>query len=267
MLPKYKNWHFKFALLLLVLSLILYIIHFLVFRDPHHIFVFLLEDIAFIPIHVLLITLIIEKIMNERDKQATFSKLNLVVGAFFNEVGTPLLTKFMTFDQQPEQVKKELVIGMKWSDAQFFAARKNIAELDYQMESRQGELADLRDFLAAKRGFMLALLENPSLTEYESFSDLLLAVFHVNDELVQRENLQDLPDSDLDHISVDLERAYRRLLFEWLRHMNHIKRNYPYLYSLAVRTNPFDPKASPIVLPENCIEEPVTVEEPKKEDP
>lgn len=29
--------------------------------------------------------------------------------------------------------------------------------------------------------------------------------------------------------------------------MKHLKESYPYLFSLAVRTNPFDPAASPVV--------------------
>jgi len=33
----------------------------------------------------------------------------------------------------------------------------------------------------------------------------------------------------------------------WLIYVEHLKRNYPYLFSLAVRTNPFDSEASPVV--------------------
>ena len=34
------------------------------------------------------------------------------------------------------------------------------------------------------------------------------------------------------------------LIKEWLVYLQHLKREYPYLFSLAVRTNPFDPGAS-----------------------
>jgi len=37
----------------------------------------------------------------------------------------------------------------------------------------------------------------------------------------------------------------QRVLFGLLlAHMEHLKNEYPYLFSLAVRTNPFDPNAS-----------------------
>ena len=38
-------------------------------------------------------------------------------------------------------------------------------------------------------------------------------------------------------------RAYGRLLGEYLLYVRHLKADYPYLYSFAARTNPFDPDA------------------------
>jgi hypothetical protein len=42
---------------------------------------------------------------------------------------------------------------------------------------------------------------------------------------------------------VDIRRAYHLLLREWLGYMAHLHADYPYLFSLAVRTNPFNPAA------------------------
>ena len=44
---------------------------------------------------------------------------------------------------------------------------------------------------------------------------------------------------------MDLKRAYTRLIKEWLAYLGHLNQNYSYLFSLALRTNPFDPAASP----------------------
>jgi hypothetical protein len=56
-----------------------------------------------------------------------------------------------------------------------------------------------------------------------------------------------LPKSDIEHIAGDIKRAYVLLVNEWLDYMMYLKDNYPYLYSLAMRTNPFDKNASPVV--------------------
>jgi hypothetical protein len=94
---------------------------------------------------------------------------------------------------------------------------------------------------------MLRLLENPTLMEHELFTDLLLAVFHLTQELTHRKKVTDLPATDQAHLAGDVKRIYGLLVYEWLDYLHYLKLNYPYLFSLAIRTNPFDEKASPIV--------------------
>jgi hypothetical protein len=72
-------------------------------------------------------------------------------------------------------------------------------------------------------------------------------VFHLTEELASREDLKKLPHTDYDHLAGDIKRAYVLLVHEWLDYMEHLKDNYPYLFSLAMRTNPFDQDASVIV--------------------
>ena len=83
-----------FGLLLILLSILFYSLHYAIFRDLHHIFLYLIGDIAFVFIEVLIVTLILHHILSEREKQAMLKKLNMVIGAFFSEVGTPLLKFF-----------------------------------------------------------------------------------------------------------------------------------------------------------------------------
>ncbi|HUO77263.1 MAG TPA: hypothetical protein VMU21_06765, partial [Thermodesulfovibrionales bacterium] len=82
---------------------------------------------------------------------------------------------------------------------------------------------------------------------HESFTELLLAVFHLVEELVVREDVTSLPDADRHHIAGDIKRAYILLVQQWLEYMGHLRDHYPYLFSLAIRINPFDENASPIV--------------------
>jgi hypothetical protein len=74
-----------------------------------------------------------------------------------------------------------------------------------------------------------------------------MAVSHLTEELLARNGLADLPESDVRHLAGDVDRVYGQLAREWLAYLRHLKRDYPYLFSLAVRTNPFDASASPIV--------------------
>jgi hypothetical protein len=115
---------------------------------------------------------------------------------------------------------------------------------EHAIDSRSGNLEGLRSFIVDKRAFLLRLLENPNLLEHEEFTELLWAVFHLAEELSYRASVTDLAETDYKHLSGDITRAYRLLIREWLSHMEHLKNDYPYLFSLAVRINPFDPNSS-----------------------
>jgi len=232
------------GLLLVLLSVFVYSMHYAVFRDAHHIFIYLLGDVGFLFIEVLLVTLIIHQILGEREKRAMLRKLNMVIGAFFSEVGTPLLAYFRDFDRNAGAIATELKVDGRWSPERFKQMRVTLAQHEYQIDSQAGDLAGLQEFIVKQRPCLLRLLENPNLLEHESFTELLWAVFHLADELSHRSSVADLPATDQQHLSLDIERAGSLLTREWLSHMEHLKSDYPYLFSLAVRTNPFDPAAS-----------------------
>ena len=232
---------------LIVLSIVFYLLHYAIFRDPHHILIYLIGDIAFVFIEVLLVTLIIHQLLNMREKRTRLEKLNMVIGAFFSEVGTRLVAYFSDFDPRLDKIRKELVVNNDWSEQEFSRVSKRLKNYEYGVEIHKLELEDLANFLMGKRDFLLRLLENPTLLEHESFTELLRAIFHLTEELANREGLRKLPDTDYHHIAGDIKRAYVLLVHQWLDYMKHLKDNYPYLFSLAMRVNPFDQDASPIV--------------------
>ncbi len=89
----------------------------------------------------------------------------------------------------------------------------------------------------------MRLIENPNLLEHENFTQLLRAVFHLAEELSYRDDLESTPEADLRHLAGDIERVYGLIVREWVLYMIFLKRNFPFLFSLAVRTNPLDRNA------------------------
>jgi hypothetical protein len=241
------NWQILLGLSLIALSAFFYLIHYAIFKDAHHIFIYMLGDIAFVPIEVLLVTLIIHRLLSVREKRSMLKKLNMVIGAFFSEVGTRLLHSFYDFDIHADIIRKDLIVRKAWSAKDFSRALKHLKKHDYRVNSKKGDLDDLKRFIMGKRDFLLGLLENPNLLEHESFTELLWAVFHLTEELNFRKDVKKLINTDYDHISGDIKRAYILLISEWITYMRHLQTDYPYLFSLAIRTNPFDPHASPEV--------------------
>ena len=244
---KRLDWQVRLGIVLVIFSVLVYYVHYLIFRDPHHIFIYLIGDIAFVFFEVLLVTLIIHRVLGEREKRNRLVKLNMVIGIFFSEIGTELLTYFSDFDPKLDEIRKELIVTTQWTEKEFKKVNQRLKNRDYDITIQKVNLEDLRTFLKSKRDFLLRLLENPNLLEHEKFTELLQAVFHFTEELEERTDLDALPDTDIMHLSYDIKRAYGHLVHQWLDYMKHLKSNYPYLFSLAIRINPFDKKASPIV--------------------
>ena len=140
---KRSRWRLLLGVTLIGVSILFYLLHYLIFRDARHIFICLIGDIAFLFIQVLLVTLIIDEVPSFRERR------------------------------------------------------------------------------------------------------LLMAVFHLTEELEARSDVSALSGEDKLHIAGDMKRVYGLLTAEWFDCMRHLRDNYPYLFSFAIRTNPFDPEAVP----------------------
>ena len=232
------------GLALIALSALFYLLHYMIFRDARHIFIYLIGDIAFVFIEVLLVTLVVHGLLTYREKKALLKKLNMVIGAFFSEVGTDLIKFIKKLDPDSAKISKDLIVTKEWSDKEFAKIRRLAVSHAGNINLDSFDLNDMRNFLIKKREFLLSLLGNPNLLEHESFTNLLWAVFHLMEELLNRGDLKNLPDKDREHLSGDIKRVRGLIITEWLNYMSHLSKDYPYLFSLAMRTNPFDANAS-----------------------
>ena len=237
------HWQIVFGTVLISLSAFFYSIHYLIFKDSHDIFFYLLHDIAFVPIEILMVTLIVDGLLRNREKRTLLNKMNMLIGAFYSEAGAELLSSCAALDPRIGEFRRSLIVDNEWSDTKFAAVRTILLDHQYTVDSGGAGLEKLKDLLVSKRNFFLSLLANPNLLEHESFTEVLWAVFHLTEELAKRKDVRNLPQKDREHIEGDIKRVYKAATQEWLAYMNHLKKSYPYLFSLAVRTNPFNPDA------------------------
>jgi hypothetical protein len=242
------RWKLIIATGLILLSLVLFTAHYLIFHDEHHLSIFFVGDLAFIPIEVLIVTLIIDQLLESREKQRKMEKLNMVIGTFFSSFGTPLLARLTGADERIGPVKQRLVVTASWNTAMFKDMQKCLDDYSCGISFARIDLEDFRRFLIDHEEFLLRLVENPMVFEHESFTDLILALNHLTEEMKARGDLSALPPPDKNHLTSDIQRAYTRLIHEWISYMEYLKNHYPYLFSLAMRKNPFDDSASVIVM-------------------
>ncbi len=187
-----------------------------------------------------------ELALSRREKQVRMRKLNMVIGVFFSELGTRLIRDFSGADPNFEEIRRGMIVTDNWTHEDFLSVNGHLRAFKFGIKISNSDLVPFKELLLAKREFLVRLLENPILLDHESFTDLLRAVFHLTEELAFREIPSDLPPADRAHIAGDMTRAYHLLVHQWLDYMEYLKVNYPYLFSLAMRTNPFDRQASPV---------------------
>ncbi len=237
------GWTHKLTLALAAVSAAIYGVNYLIFRDTGYMMRLFFGQLGFLPLSVIIVTLVINQLLANQARQARLHKMNMVIGAFFSEVGVPLLKTFLTFDREGEAIRRGFAGITQWSAADFTRVGGILAAHRYRVNARAGDLASLRSFLIDKRDFLLRLLENPILLEHEVFTDLLWAVCHLGEELGYRKDVTRISPADLEHLAGDLQRAYRLLATEWLDYLHYLQRVYPYLFSLAARINPLNPRA------------------------
>lgn len=238
----------KVVLILLALvSSLLYLLDYQLLGSFREITVSFLGNLAFLPVYVIFVTLMIEQIMRERERQTIMRKLNMVIGVFFSEVGNQLLRELSSAVVMCDTLREKLQVSGQWRIGDFQQALTFLQTHELRIDSSCCDLERLKSFLMAKRGFLVSLLENQNLLEHEQFTDLLWSVFHLAEELEARPGFDSMPGSDSEHINGDIKRAFGYLSREWVMYMGHLRQDYPYLFSLAVRMNPMLEKADPIV--------------------
>ena len=181
-----------------------------------------------------------EGLLSRRDRGVRTCKCHMLTALFFSEIGDHTLELMRQFASGMGRLPDELVGKDTWTRQELLAVSEWLGDETLTIDARTADLAEVRTFLDAKTSLLVRLLENPALLEEEVLSELLRAIFHLRDELAHRKSLTGLPEADYDHLSADMGRVYALLLPAWATHVEYLRQHYPYLFSLAVRANPFE---------------------------
>jgi voltage-gated potassium channel len=127
-----------------------------------------------------------ELFLARREREARIQKLNLIIGAFFSEMGIDLLARLTAASKFKKELLKSLQVDHHCSPKDFRLAHQMVEHAELDVEISKEDWPEWRRFLRGKGDFLLRLLENPSLLEHEDFSHLLRSIFHFREELLHR---------------------------------------------------------------------------------
>jgi voltage-gated potassium channel len=194
-----------------------------------------------------IVTTVTQMLIQRGQSHIRRHRLNMLIGVFYTEIGNELLRMVTRFDPEIDSIRQEFMVHNEYTEVEFNQLRRRLHRYDFTVASEQIDLNLLFEFLSEKGDLLIRELENPDLIEHEYFTELLWAVVHLRDELLARESLTGLPESDMAHLANDVIRIYRLITLQWISYMQYLKGAYPFLFSLALRTNPFVEKPSAIV--------------------
>jgi hypothetical protein len=223
--------HYLFvSFILILLSFVMFFIHYLIFGQLENTIYYSLMSLCFIPINILAVTLVFEKLVERRAKLERLSKLNMLVGLFFSDVGFTLLEIIVAGDEKIQSLKLNFT-DLKVSDNKLKAH-------DHVINFEKINYPKLEKLVIKSRDILSSLISNENILEHETFSDLLMALMHLRDEILFLQ-YKELTKDDSIHIKGDICRVYKALTAQWINYLAHLKQFYPYQYSGAIKFNPF----------------------------
>ncbi len=235
------KWELKISIVLLLSSIFFYAVNYLTFHDTGFIEKYILAQLGFLPISVLLVSIVLNSLMVRRTKKERQTKLNIVIGSFFGEVGKDLLRYLSKYDIKPEELAREVISLSSMSVGDIKNLEDEMKTRKFQLKVRNMNLYELRKFLIENKEFIVNILDNPVILEHETFTDLLWNVLHVTEELKRIINFDNISEDDYEDIKGDLEKLYFLLSYEWVKYVRYLHDAYPHIFQYEARTAPFIP--------------------------
>lgn len=219
------------SFILIFLSFIMFFLHYLAFGQLENTLYYSLMSLCFIPINILAVTLVFEKLVERRARFERISKLNMLVGLFFSEIGFVLLKLIVAGDEKIHALELDFS-DLKTSDIK-------LKSHDHKLNFQKINYHELKKLVMESKDILSNLISNENLLEHETFSDLLMALMHLRDEIIFIKHKEQLSKEDCIHIEGDLIRVYKALTLQWINYLSHLKQFYPYQYNGAIKFNPF----------------------------
>ena len=229
----------QIVVLLICTSAVLYVLHYLIFRDLHHIGIFFLHDLAGMPLEVILVTLFFDKIIEKAHEEENQSKLSIIETLFFNESGGNMLRYLSTFDPNFSLLSDILAVRMDWKSIDYQSAKIHLEDYSFRLDVEKVDFFGLHYHLDERHAYYRNILENPALTQSSEFTEMVMKIYLMWEELDCRTDLYNLDLHEKHYLGELLTEIYQELVEYWLDNAyNHSIHNRPRLHRL-IETSPF----------------------------
>lgn len=224
------RYYFIISFILIALSSIMFFIHYLIFGQALNTAYYSLMNLCFIPINSLVVTIMLEKLIDYRAKKDRIEKINMLVGIFFTEVGGKLMHLIIDSDKDA----KNYITNFE----DLNKIKKCLYEYNYKVDMNYIDLCAIKNILVEHNNLFVTLISNESILQHQIFTDLLMSVIHLRDEIIFMEKDKE-SGFNTNHLENDVIRVYKNISIQWIFYLEYLSKSYPFLYNNAIRVNPF----------------------------
>ncbi len=236
------RWETKIGIVLIFSSFFFYFLNYLTFHDTTFIEKYILVQLGFLPISVLLVSIVLNSLMVRKERRERMEKLNIVIGSFFAEIGKDLLRYLSKYDERIENLMHHIE-SLRKNVEDFPSLKRAVEGRKYKIVIERMNLYEFRKYLLDNKEFVVNLLDNPVIIEHETFTDLLWNLLYVTERLKRTIDFENMCPEDRKSLKMDMERLYRLLAYEWVSYVHYLRGNYPHIFLYEINSNPFVPHA------------------------
>lgn len=218
------------ALGLVGLSLLLYGFSYWLFGDLDLIRKYFMLHLAFLPVHALVLTVILEELLNFRERASRRHRLDTYLGVFFRRMGIDLYLRLVSLMENREELESIILVHPRWTHRDFREAHRRLARLQPRMQPDPQGMRALMDFLLANESEILEMTRNPYLWEFDNFYRMVVAFFHFLEQTRFRDQPTLASPWLLGHLAEEAGRTLLMLMHIWLGYLEQLKKDHPALF-------------------------------------
>lgn len=221
------------------IAIALYVSHYIIFGEIRATISGLILSLAYVPIGVIFNVLILDRIFKKSNEIRLERRINIIIGSFFHEIGNDLINYIVAGDENIDLLRYLCDATIDWNDKNFKELAEIIKEYECKIEIDKIDLESLKVILGSKEDFILDLIINSNLDEYEGFGEMLMRILHVRDEFDSLFIDGSINQQDKLHMTIDICKAYKSLLVFRVDYIKNLKEYYPLMFVKLMKNSPF----------------------------
>ncbi len=211
------------VILLLLISVIVYCLQIIIFRDAQTTAFYIFQDLAFMPVSVALTTLVLGEILDAKEKKERAESTRMLTSSFYTQVGARLIHAMLSAVPDRE----------KYRSYQTEMTPEKIRNSELHMDIRKENYDQVRAIVEESMVGLLILSSNSRILEQKEFTDMIWGIFHLHDEFLLRGEFETLSDEEIFHMNQDFKEVLRMLLCNSIPNAEYLRETYPNFYAAA----------------------------------